>query len=252
MKKDEFIKLLIESLRESVVRKCIKNISVEEAIDNKISDLKEDTITPNRIEKEKEAYLDKIKLLENKSLILEQQLCDVHKEKKALEEANKKLLKRIQVTENLLQTSNNTMQHYVEHFETLNIYYNNYISLGESVHRELENVIKVDCAENFLCSGTQWDNLEPLWDFISYKLDEYNDEKINKLIGIFEYLFERYNSVTKIYSLLETQEGEELDEDLHTRASNSLVTGTISKVLLRGYKNIRTDRVIKKSMVRVS
>lgn len=143
------------------------------------------------------------------------------------------------------------LSYYTDTYKTLNSIYEEFKNLKGEIHIELGNVIKIENSEIFLCSGVQWDNIEALWSFISYKLNEYDENEIKILIDTFKYFFERYNEIHRLYALLDVNIKDELDEDLHTRASNSCVSGKISEILLRGYKNIRTKKIVQKSIVRV-
>lgn len=143
------------------------------------------------------------------------------------------------------------LAYYENTYKSLNSCYEIFKRLKSEIHSELANVIKTENSEIFLCSGVQWDNIEALWSFISYKLSEYDENEIKILTDTFNYFFERYNEIHRLYSLLDVNVNDEFDEDLHTRASNSCVTGKISKVLLKGYKNIRTNKIVQKSIVRI-
>ncbi|MDO5517068.1 MAG: hypothetical protein Q4F66_05895 [Clostridium sp.] len=252
MEKKEFLMFLKDALQNQEVIEMIKAIGSEQLCNKEMNYQNEDQHREAKYGEEKES--------QNRELQKQLELIRTEKQKLEIEKNAEiqSLQQRINKVEQAkdeiaadLQEAIVKVQHYESNFSRLNTFYSKYMMLSKSVHEELRNVIKADNAESFLCSGAQWDNLEPLWDFISYKLDEYSQEELQALIEIFNYFFEEYNTAMGIYTLLDVYECEEFDEDLHTRASNSLVSGTVSKVLLRGYKNIKNGRVIKKSIVRV-
>lgn len=168
-------------------------------------------------------------------------------EKNEVEKLNKMYNLILEETKQLKEN----LAYYDNTYKILSSCYETFKKLRNDIHSELSKVINIENSEMFLCSGVQWDNIEALWSFISYKLNEYDENEIKVLIDTFNYFFERYNQIHGLYSLLDVNINDEFDEDLHTRASNSRVTGKISKVLLNGYKNIRTNKIVQKSIVGV-
>lgn len=130
--------------------------------------------------------------------------------------------------------------------------YKHYMTLSTETRQNLNSVIQTQDAVHFLISGTQEDNIEALWDWLSYQLDTLSQEEQFILIETFYYFFTQYNQVTQHYELLNTKTGETFDEDKHTRDSQSKVSGSISQVLLEGYRNKRTQKMMKKAIVRVA
>ncbi len=142
-------------------------------------------------------------------------------------------------------------KYYEDMFSVMLNKYKCYLSLREGIRLELTSVINCRSVELFLISGSQWENIEALWQFISYKINEYEKMEILNLTEVFEYFFSRYNEIHNMYKILDVNIGEEFDEDLHSRGEDSRVSGKISEINLLGYKNIRTDKIIQKSIVRV-
>ena len=282
MENKDFLKQLEEALDEPSIIAKLKTIVKEKKKHNSLissktlSKQEQNLDIKQKDNKEKELYIHQLQL-ENDSLKMK---CnDLQKEKDVLAQANQRLQierstleeqnKRLNQEENKLKDKieqlNNEMlmqynqfkkvqtiaDNYTAKYSALDDIYSQYKSLNPSIHQALANVIPIDDPETFLCVGGQWENIEALWDFISYQLDGYGKEELQILIETFEYFFRKYNSITKTYTLLETQVGEILDEDLHTRASNSSVSGKITEVLLLGYQTTKTEKIIKKSIVRV-
>ena len=288
MASSEFIDNLLEALANKKIKKEIigiieekndrfkifsKNTSEEkeEQIkeDNKVLELEE---ILNKEKSEKEQLLISIGNLENTIGDLNNQLkskveiiTNLEKENSDLKvkytnqqqklECEKNEIEKINAKYQLIYGEAKQLQenlsYYKDKYKTLNSTYECFKNLKCEIHKELTNVIKIENSEIFLCSGVQWDNIEALWSFISYKLNEYDENEIEILINTFKYFFERYNEIHRLYALLDVNINDQFDEDLHTRASNSCVTGKISEVLLNGYKNIRTSKIVQKSIVRV-
>lgn len=181
----------------------------------------------------------------NEKYINEQQKLECEKNE------NEKINKIYQLMYEEAKQLKENLAYYENTYRSLDLCYEAFKGLKSDIHSELSNVIKTENSEIFLCSGVQSDNIEALWLFISYKLNEYDENEIKILTDTFNYFFERYNEIHGLYTLLDVNINDEFDEDLHTRASNSCVTGKISRVLLKGYKNIRTERIVQKSIVRV-
>lgn len=237
------------------------------ALIRKIVKVKETDTNPEDInvvlkEKQEEILLQKQKLEEeNEHLrrMLEEQEAKHRKEmqmlaseaKQEIEGLRKELMWTKESEEKqLLRTEemHRQMQTYENSYRELESIYRMYNSLNEELHRGLERVLCADSAELFLAWGIQWENLEALWDFLSYCVRDLEEEERNSLCKVFDYLFEVYQKVNLCYERLNTQVGDEFDEDIHTRGYNSAVGGRITKVLLQGYRGIRKDK-IKKSIV---
>lgn len=200
------------------------------------------------LEKTKEHKLNLEKLKKELSIKIE----DLEKVQNDLTNANKKIQDMKKDKANYEQNikENETLLHRYElNFRELNGHYDLYISLGTVIHNELNNIIKNTKADTFLVSGVQRDNLSLLWDFIAKKTSIYNQTQINVLIKIFEYFFKKYNEIYNVYEFLDVKEGDKFNSNLHMIGKDSLVSGNISKVVFRGYKNNRTQKIQKKSIV---
>lgn len=288
MSSNDFIENLLEALTNKKIKQEIikiidekddrfkifsKNASEEKdeqiKLDNNVLEL-EDIIQKER--NEKEQLLISISRLENTLTDLKKQveskdytISKLEKENGELKEKYIDQQQKLDYEKNEVEKINRVYQliygeakqlkekvvYYENTYKSLNSCYEAFKNLKCEIQRELVNVIKIENSEIFLCSGVQWDNIEALWSFISYKLNEYDENEIEVLTNTFNYFFERYNEIHRLYTLVDVNINDEFDEDLHTRASNSCVTGKISKLLLKGYRNIRTNKIAQKSIVRV-
>lgn len=285
MMNEEIIDMILYALKNDAVKKEIVNIidenkkkpSVKEENSNyeikeNVSEIKEDTVDIEKYINENNEYKEKLNTYINLTNELNEQLvqykiCVEDLKEKNLEyknkyekgqkkytdiaEENSKIKNQYSIINNEYNKLNDELDIYKKTYKNLDDIYNNFLSLRDEIKDNLSNVIKADNSELFLCYGVQWDNLEALWQFISYKLNEYNEDELNMLISTFNYLFEKYNQVQNLYELMNVNIGDEFDEDLHTRGAESRVAGNITKVMLNGYKNIRTNKIIQKSIVRI-
>lgn len=142
-------------------------------------------------------------------------------------------------------------------YEMIDYYYNLYLSFSESEHKKLGRILSGESPEQFLAWGTQWDNIRALWTEISFWLDEYPKDTVDKLIKIFDYFFGIYyennqKDGTKKYIRQEVKAGDEFDDFLYTRKDGA-VAGKITEVLLYGYGETDGEEFIlkEKSIVRL-
>lgn len=142
-------------------------------------------------------------------------------------------------------------------YEMIDYYYNLYLSFSESEHKKLGRILSGESPEQFLAWGTQWDNIRALWTEISFWLDEYPKDTVDKLIQIFDYFFGIYyennqKDGTKKYIRQEVEAGDEFDDFLYTRKDGA-VAGKITEVLLYGYGETDGEEFIlkEKSVVRL-
>ena len=90
------------------------------------------------------------------------------------------------------------VQYYEKSYRKLEAVYGTYCSLSAELHQDLDRVLCADSAELFLAWGSQWDNLEALWDFLSYRIRELEESERIALCNVFDYLFE----LTMFHSLI--------------------------------------------------
>lgn len=142
-------------------------------------------------------------------------------------------------------------------YKLIDYYYNLYLSLGEDAHKKLGRILSAKSPELFLSWGTQWDNIRALWTEISFWLDEYPKDMVDKLIQIFDFFFGIYYENNQMdgekkYIRQEVQTGDEFDDFLHTR-KDGVVAGRITEVLLKGYGQMDGEEFIlkEKSIVRI-
>ncbi|MBO5351764.1 MAG: hypothetical protein J6A77_00540 [Lachnospiraceae bacterium] len=190
------------------------------------------------LERQKEDYRRELKVLNE----------DVRQQREAMrckiQAEQEKAQKLAQAAEQMQER----LAFYENSYRDLDSMYRLYCSLGAELHQKLDRVLCADNAELFLAWGVQWENLEALWDFMSYSVRDLDEAAREGLCQVFDYLFETYRKVNDNYERLEVQVGDEFDEDIHTRSASSAVGGVITKILLRGYRGIHNGK-IKKSIV---
>ena len=227
---------------------------LQEESDTKIEQLSSEV---NNLKETKRILTDTIASISREKESLKKNIVKLKTDFQKLQNENTTLLTNMQQKEQEitkykleLENMNKKSEYYKIKYQNIDKYFEAYLSLGENIHHDLERVLSVENPETFFCYGVQWTNIEALWELISFKLNKYNSDEISILSSIFDYFFTCYESINTNYERLIVKIGDEFDEDIHTRASNSAVTGNIKEILLKGYKGIRNGK-IKKSIVRM-
>lgn len=138
-------------------------------------------------------------------------------------------------------------------FSTVLSLYHQYTSLDIELKNTLSNIICSKDILSFICSCSQIDHLNSLWEYIRNKIIiDAEDPALQLLICIFNEFLQIINNAESMpkYCLdQDTLPGQIYDDDYHCRYKNSKVTGRISRVVLRGYRSVMTDRAVKKTVV---
>lgn len=254
----DFMESLMDALKDTNVREKIKEIvTVNRIRENKPAEKNNNIPVIKELQKKLEDAASEKEFLCSQAESLQM-------EKEKLERDNLSLKSRISTLENQnIQMENgykkeiqkyiNSQEQYIEQarkleqacnlyknrYEKMEYYYNQYLSLGESAHKKLRRILNAETLEMFMAWGTQWDNIQALWKEISFWLDEYPGDTVNRLSGIFDYFFSIYYENNqyggkKKYTRQEVNIGDEFDDFLYTRKGGA-VAGKITEVLLLGY-----------------
>lgn len=125
-------------------------------------------------------------------------------------------------------------------------------------HLEADDLISLkgifcgNSLEEFIYCGVQEKGIESLWEYIRIKA--LNGGTIDNLKEVFIFFFHAHNKIYKspLYLLLGNQEGIEFDDNQHIRVgSDSRVAGKITQTIMSGYRNIITNKIVKKSLVKI-
>jgi len=138
-----------------------------------------------------------------------------------------------------------------DRFADLEAVYQLYLNLPAANKNSLSSIFKGETVEEFIFCGVQYDNVESLWDYI--KNEAINGHDIKPLQPIFDCFFKAYNTNYEppLYQIATTDCGETFDTSRHIRGADSRVSGEIKEVVLQGYENTRTGKLIKHSVVRM-
>lgn len=153
--------------------------------------------------------------------------------------------------EDQLQSATKETAYYKNAFGELISIYSSYLELSNATRRSLLNIISAKDMLAFVVSCSEYDNLQRLWDYNKTLAVSGTADELDTLVKVFDFFFEKYNSSRQEPRFIpdSTRPGDLFDDEEHIRGCGSKVSGRISEVVLRGYKNAVTGRIEKKSVV---
>jgi len=233
--------------------KALDSKSIEQ--EEKIKELeKEIEMLNSLVEKWKKCFTDEedkflTKDAEYNLLVNEKsKLQDEIKEQERKKEVIKKGIKELELK---LDDAKAETKIYKEPFEEQLKVYDLYQNLSDTTKSSLKGIFKDDSLSGFFACGVQEKNIDSFWEYTKNELIEDKNSDIESLIVIFNFLFKKYLMAYPMYQIQEVQEGESFNTDKHIKDSHSSVSGSISKVLLRGWVNTKNSKIVKKSVVRI-
>lgn len=245
----------------------IKSNQTNEAIE-KIKELQEIIKAKNEeievlkalVEKWKKCFNDEQEKTKNLSSSLENskkeiEELDVYKNKilqeiNSLKEEKKQHELALQEEKSKNTDLNKRVEFYKDSFEDELRVYEYYKTLSDTTKSSLKAIFKDETLQGFLSCGVQEKNISNLWEYIKNEIIEDNNRDIDKLISIFNFFFSRYILAFPIYEKQKVSIGDNFDPQLHIRSSkSSYASGTIKEIILFGWINNKTNKVIKQSVV---
>ena len=162
------------------------------------------------------------------------------------EQADKKLQEQLQINHDMEQRLNR----YRDYFEDDLRIQNAYVDFSDSTKSSLSGIFKDTSIKGLIACGIQEGNISNLWDYVKNEVVHGNNPDESHLVALFEMLFSRFALAYPMYQLEASLEGKEFDNQEHIKhQSSSASSGTIKKVLLPGYRNTKTGKVVKQSVV---
>ena len=128
-----------------------------------------------------------------------------------------------------------------------------YKKLSANTKFALEGVFGAEKAPtNFLAGALQDGHLEKLFDYVATALNSVNNpDELETLSNLCDFVFDAVNNGRreKIFARLDVRTGDDFDSATMRKTSDSAQSGTVKKILLVGYKYIRTGKAVKPSLV---
>ena len=211
-----------------------------EKLENEVAELKRGK---NALEQEKQETSSKIGNLEN-------EVAELKREKNALEQKEQDLTQKLQREQSLVLELKDKLDELKIFVKAKNVF-DVFNGLSAETKKRLEGIFASNSFEGFISNGVQFDNISMVWEFIKRKIIEKDTVDTDGLLQIFKFFFELYNFgfQSPRYVLLEPKVGDNFD-----RNSSSIIgtatTGLVTKVLIPGYKDLKTEKV-NKAMVMV-
>lgn len=227
----EMLKAVIKRLKTYFSNEEAKTESLNQDV-SKLQKVKDELETLN---KELKSKKDKLTSINND---LQNNVEKLHSDNKTIQNSNTKL--------------NKTIEFYRDNFEEELTAYELFSSLSTDTKVSLSGIFKDSTLKGFLSCGVQDKNISSFWEYIKTELQEDKNSDIKNLIQIYDFLFQKYMRAFPMYEVQKTLTGDEFEALSHINHSSSkAVSGTITKVLLKGYINTKTSKIMKKSVVRV-
>ena len=244
MKKEELLQHLND---EDIQQKIIQIVSSKEMTNINHSNQKE------------EELMGIIKEWKQKYQKLKECLSSQEGKNQELEQTNKNLDNKILTQDTEISTLNgqnkdiqDQLDFYKQSFEDEIKVYEKFSSLKSATKDSLSGIFKNESLSGFISCGVQEKNIQNLWEYIKAEILEDKNSDIETLVEMFYFFFERYKMAYPMYELLETKQNDSFDTQLHIKHNtSSSSSGAISKVYLQGYKNIKTEKVVKQSIVKI-
>ena len=260
MNKEKLLTLLNE---DNEIRDAIKNIlNKENPIISLEKEKEEIKMLKALVEKYKRCFKDET--LKSDTLSrdvaklqeVKDELASVNEELKVKKNDLQNSVQKLQSDNNSIQSSNTklhkTLEFYRDNFEDELKAYELFTALSSDTKESLHGIFKDTSLKGFLSCGVQDKNISSFWEYIKTELQEDKNSDIKSLIKIYNFLFQKYIRAFPMYEVQKVESGDEFEALSHiNHSSSSAVSGTITKVLLRGYVNTKTSKVIKQSVVKV-
>lgn len=162
------------------------------------------------------------------------------------------LAKETKNSKELLAISDKKLNWYREHFSEDVKVQGIYSNLSEATKGSLSGIFKSTTISGLIACGIQEKNIGNLWEYAKNEVVNGINPDILTITKLFEILFARFTLAFPMYEIQSVSSGDDFDTQLHIKHNSSRnVSGVIESVLLCGYVNTKTDKVIKQSIVKI-
>lgn len=224
---------------------------------NEISNLQgHKTRLENEVDNKSSEILDLLRQKSGMQNKIENLREEVERRENSLSRAKNKiseLLNSLEEKKFLLEQQKNQLEHFAENYSEIETAYNSYKNLSDKTKFALEGIFGENPSPtNFLSGALQDGHLESLFDYVATAINNHSEQyEIDILSGLFDFAFDAVNGGRreKIFARLETSAGDNFDGETMRKTSDSSQSGAVKNILLVGYKYIRTDKVVRKSLV---
>ncbi|NOQ65454.1 MAG: hypothetical protein GQ582_13165 [Methyloprofundus sp.] len=183
---------------------------------------------------------------------LNQQLSALTEKMQDKEEALERLKAENKETRLQLNEADKKLNWYREQFsDDVNVQ-NIYSDLSAATQGSLSGIFKSTTVSGLIACGIQEKNIGNLWEYAKNEVVNASNPDTPRIIQLFELLFSRFIIAFPMYQVQRVTLGEDFDTQLHIKHNSSdNVSGAVTAVLLRGYLNTKTEKIIKQSIVKI-
>ncbi len=260
MIKDKLLALLRE---DEEIQKAIKKIVKKDVSHDDECSKKDEEIVmlKEALERLKELFSkeeQKTEDLSSEVALKDRELQDLQSLKRTLKEEISQLEAQKREKEDALKEMRSSNSHlseqvgfYDKNFKDALMVYELYKNLSTQTKTSIKGIFKDESLNGFLACGMQERNIDSLWEYIKNEIIEDNNPDIKSLVAIFDFFFERFSLAFPLYQKQPIETGKEFDTQQLINADSTTPNGTVKEVLLYGWINTKTDKIIKKSIVRI-
>ncbi|MDQ7016618.1 MAG: hypothetical protein Q9N68_09620, partial [Gammaproteobacteria bacterium] len=154
-------------------------------------------------------------------------------------------------TQDKLDVTSSQLATYEDQFGAEQHAFNRFQQLSDSSHTGLKGIFKDHSPSGFLACGLQEKNILSFWDYCKNRLIENPDQEAEQLTELFNFFFQRYLLAYPNTQIQNVPLGERFDPIAHIRTPRSPVSGNVSRVVLAGWINCKTKKIIKSTLVEI-
>ena len=164
----------------------------------------------------------------------------------------KSAIQKVEYLQGQLVTSDKKVNWYREHFSEDIKVQEIYSNLSEATKGSLSGIFKSTTTNGLIACGIQEKNIGNLWEYAKNEVVNGINPDILTITKLFEILFARFTLAFPMYEIQSVSSGDDFDTQLHIKHNSSRnVSGVIESVLLCGYVNTKTGKVVKQSIVKI-
>lgn len=245
------IKKLFFNLDDCVPKTDLDNL--QENLSAAQSSIKNLQTQKTRLENEVDNKSSEISDLLRQTSDMREKIDSQQEELRRRKEKISQLLDALEEKKSQLAEKTSLLERFTENYSDLERAYNAYKNLSDKTKFALEGIFGVENSPtSFLAGALQDGHLESLFDYIATAINNGADNsEVEILREIFDFAFDAVNGgrQEKIFARLEISEGDDFDASTMRKTSDSSQSGTVKNILLVGFKYIRTDKIVKPSLV---
>lgn len=127
-----------------------------------------------------------------------------------------------------------------------------FCKLTPETRKSLSNVFEKEDFYSFISSGMQWDNIQGMYHYLKNKIIENDNIDQDRIYIMLVFFFNACNNRfdKPMYSIISPKSNEKFNSDIHIIRGNE-TDGVINELLLFGYVNNRTNKIVERAMVTV-